>query len=63
MTLSLVRGVWLTRLELAQHLNVSVRSIERWQREAGLPAHRWSERVYRYSAGEVEAWLRERRAA
>lgn len=51
-----------TKQQLAEHLSVSVRSIERWQHE-GLPVKRlWTRREdgrapIRYRISEVEAWL------
>lgn len=59
--LTVIGGVWMTRIEVAEELGVSVRTVERWTRE-GMPAARWSSRLYRYRLPEVMAWL-ERRAA
>lgn len=59
-------AVWeplVTKRQLAGHLAISERTIERWQRE-GLPVERlWSRRSdgrapIRYRITEVEAWLR-----
>lgn len=55
---------FVTKLQLARHLAVSTRTIERWQHE-GLPCRRlWSRREdgrrpIRYRITEVEAWHEE----
>jgi excisionase family DNA binding protein len=52
---------YLTRAELAEHLSVSTKTIDRMLRE-GLPCHRFGRRLVRLRLREVETWL-ERRAA
>jgi excisionase family DNA binding protein len=52
---------WLTKLQLAKRLNVSVRWID-LQRNEGMPCHKWGG-IVRFRLSEVERWLEERRAA
>lgn len=47
---------YLSRRELAVALEVSERTVARWQ-GAGMPAHVWSRRLIRYRLDCVEAWL------
>lgn len=49
--------IYLTRRELGETLEISSKTIERWQKE-GLPAHIWGRRLIRYKLDEVHAWLR-----
>lgn len=59
--LSIVRSGYLTRAELAAHLHVSPKTIQRWEK-AGLPAEVWGARLRRYRLDRAEQWL-ERKAA
>jgi excisionase family DNA binding protein len=52
---------YLTRLELAHHLGVCVKTIDRMVRE-GCPSHTFGRRLRRFRLRDVECWL-ERRAA
>lgn len=48
---------WWTKAQVARHLLVSERTVERWTRD-GLPCLRVSGgRTVRYRISEVEAWL------
>lgn len=60
--LSIVRSGYLTRAELAGHLHVSARTIQRWERE-GLPVEVWGARLHRYRLDRAEDWLSRRKAA
>jgi excisionase family DNA binding protein len=51
---------WLTKAQLADRLNVSVRWID-YQRSKGMPSSKWGG-VVRFRLSEVEGWL-ERSAA
>jgi hypothetical protein len=55
------REEWLTKQQLAAHLQVTPRWIES-QQQLGLP-HLHMLGINRYRVGEVEAWLRERYGA
>jgi excisionase family DNA binding protein len=46
---------WLTKPQLAERLNVSVRWIDK-QRTEGMPCHKWGG-VVRFRLSEVERWL------
>jgi predicted site-specific integrase-resolvase len=50
--------IYLTRRELGDYLEVSTKTIERWQRE-GLPAEVWGRRLVRYKLDEEwpEPWM------
>jgi excisionase family DNA binding protein len=50
---------YLTRVELADHLGVCTKTIDRMVRE-GMPRHSFGRRLVRFRLGEVEAWLRRR---
>ena len=50
------REPWLSKRQAAEHLGVTTRSIERWQRERGLPAHR-AGTLCRYKASELDKWI------
>lgn len=52
---------WLTKPQLADRLNVSVRWID-LRRKEGMPSHTWAG-VVRFRLSEVERWLEERRVA
>ena len=52
---------YLSRVELAQHLGVCTKTIDRMVRE-GCPSHTFGRRLRRFRLREVEDWL-ERRAA
>ena len=48
---------WWTKAQVARHLRVSERTVERWARD-GMPCLRAGRgRTVRYRASEVEAWL------
>lgn len=49
------REPWWSKKRLAEYLDVSERTIERWTAE-GMPCLR-SRRTVRYRPGEVERWL------
>lgn len=53
---------WLTRRELAAHLNVGERTIARWVTE-GCPSETWGQRSRRFQASEVIEWTRHRTEA
>lgn len=46
---------WMTRDQVAAHLQVSTRTVARWG-EAGLPSHKRCN-VVRYDRAEVDAWM------
>lgn len=50
---------YLTRAELADHLGVSTKTIDRMLRE-GLPCHRFGRRLVRLRLAEAEDWLESR---
>jgi excisionase family DNA binding protein len=50
---------YLTRDEVARHLGVSTKTIDRMLRD-GLPCHRFGRRLVRLRLGEVETWLQRR---
>lgn len=52
---------YLTREELADRQNVSVRTVDRWVRE-GIPSETWGMRIRRFRVPDVERWLRKRGA-
>lgn len=54
--LSIVRDGYLTRAELARHLHVSEKTVQRWERQ-GLPVEVWGARLRRYRLDRAEAWL------
>jgi len=58
-TATLAPDRYLTRAELAAHLNVSTKTIDRMLRE-GMPSHRFGRRLVRLRLGEVEKWLARR---
>lgn len=49
---------WLTKRQLAAHLNYSTRWVEQ-QVKVGMPHERWGGRL-RFQVSAVEAWLKER---
>lgn len=49
------REQWLTKRQAAEHLAVTTRTIERWQRDHGLPYSRVGTRC-RYRASELDEW-------
>jgi excisionase family DNA binding protein len=51
---------YLSRVEIAEHLGVSLKTIDRNVRE-GCPSYTFGRRLRRFRLAEVEAWL-ERRA-
>jgi predicted DNA-binding transcriptional regulator AlpA len=52
----------LTRVQLAEALNISSRTIDRWIREGtGPPYVRLSRGTLRWRWGDVKVWLAERR--
>lgn len=48
---------WLSVEEIARHLGVSKESIYRWLERGKIPAHRVG-RQWRFSAKEVDEWVR-----
>jgi phage terminase Nu1 subunit (DNA packaging protein) len=50
-------GAVVTKRQLAMHLQVSERTIERWTR-AGMPVDKWRNGMVRFHVRDVEAWLR-----
>jgi excisionase family DNA binding protein len=46
---------WMTKAQIARHLKVTTRTVERWQHE-GLPFHP-VRGVNRYRASEVDGWV------
>lgn len=54
--LTIQRDGYLTRAELAKHLQVSEKTIARWQKQE-MPAEVWGRRLVRYRLDRVEAWL------
>lgn len=56
------REMWLTKKQAAEHLAVTTRTIERWQRDAGLPYFRVGSRC-RYRASELDAWATSSRSS
>lgn len=50
---------YLTRRQLAEHLGVSSRTVERWEKD-GCPVEKWGKRLVRYRLVRVEPWLRTR---
>lgn len=51
-----VRPTYLTRAQLGAELQVSAKTIQRWERE-GMPAEVWGARLRRYDLGAVRAWM------
>jgi excisionase family DNA binding protein len=52
-------GVWLTPAEVAERLRVSVKTLERWRADGGGPRYsRRGQRLVRYFADDVDAWMR-----
>lgn len=51
---------FVTRVQLAEHLGVSMKTIERWEKR-GLPHHRWGPRIIRYRVSEAKLWLEHQR--
>lgn len=52
---------YLSRVEIAKHMAVSPRTIDRWCRE-GLPHETWGMRSKKFQASRVEGWARRRAA-
>lgn len=50
------REMWLTKRQAAEHLGVTTRTIERWQKHHELPVHRAGSRC-RYKASELDRWV------
>ena len=50
---------WVTKLQLARHLQVSEKTVERWAAE-GMPCLR-RKRLLRFRISECEGWLEESR--
>jgi phage terminase Nu1 subunit (DNA packaging protein) len=46
----------LTRVELAESLNVGVRKVDEWK-AIGLPHKRWGPKLIRFQRSEVIRWL------
>ena len=59
MTLEL-RPTYLTRAQLGAELQVSGRTIQRWERE-GMPTEVWGVRLRRYRVDLVRRWLEQRK--
>lgn len=59
MTLGAVSEAYLTRKEVCQELRVSVKTVQRWERE-GLPVEVWGSRLRRYRLDRVRGWLDQR---
>jgi excisionase family DNA binding protein len=51
----------LTQHQLAEELQVSVRTLERWRQEGTGPAYIQVGRAPRYRRADVDAWLEQRR--
>jgi len=47
---------WLTRQEIARHLQVSEDTLMRWVQDRAMPAHKLG-RQWRFKASEVDAWV------
>jgi phage terminase Nu1 subunit (DNA packaging protein) len=58
------QDAYLTRRQLAEHMQVSLRTVDAWRAE-GMPCHSWGRRLVRYRLREALAWAesQERRAA
>ena len=66
----LIQGPWrtvdaatLSKRALSVHLQKSVRTIERWVRDEGMPRTRTRKGHLRFSLREVESWLQDERRA
>lgn len=46
---------FMTRRQLAEHMQVHERTIDRWAKE-GMPHQVWGKRTKRFRASEAEAW-------
>jgi excisionase family DNA binding protein len=48
---------WLNRRQIAAHLGVSVRTVERWCAERGMPSHKRFEHGHvKFRRSEVDDW-------
>ena len=47
---------WMTKAQVAEHLQVSVRTVDAWRTSRGLPAHKRGGLV-RFDRGEVDEWV------
>jgi hypothetical protein len=56
---TLVPDRYLSRAELAEHLGVCVKTVDRMRRE-GCPSRTYGRRLRRFRLSEVEGWLRGR---
>jgi hypothetical protein len=50
---------WLSRAQIALHMDVSERTIDRWVKE-GVPHETWGLATRKFQASEVVAWARQR---
>jgi predicted DNA-binding transcriptional regulator AlpA len=50
----------LTERQLAEYLNLSLRTVQRWRAEGTGPPVLYAKNVPRYRKAEVDAWLRRR---
>jgi hypothetical protein len=50
---------WMTRHELAAHLQISLKTLDALVAE-GMPSETWGRKMRRFSLVEVEAWRRGR---
>lgn len=51
---------YLSRIELAAALHISLTTLDRLRKEPGFPEETWGLRTPRFLRSRVEAWLRER---
>jgi excisionase family DNA binding protein len=51
----------LTQQQLAEELQITVRTLERWRQEGTGPAFIWVGRSPRYRRSDIDAWLEQQR--
>ena len=56
------RPIWMTRQQIADHLDVNTSTIDRWRKTEGMP-HVKRAGTVRFDRRLVDAWLSEQRAA
>lgn len=56
------RREWMTRTMVADYLGVSLRTVDSWTKDRGLPAHKRGNAV-RFDRAEVDDWFSGRSAA
>ena len=54
------REPFIDRERLAEALNVSLSTLDRWRKDPTFPSENWGPRTIRFQVGEVVKWLRQR---